>query len=175
MPIYAYACADCAHEFETLVCSGESPACPECGSRRLDRQISLIAKPALGGRARRATPRPPAPRWRAASPAGNVPLWPTWTSVERIQSVEEILGARRIVVAANGLDFEVFEAGGGERLALLLHGFPESALEWRGQMPTLLAKGFRVWRSTSAAIAARAGRPTAKTIDWPISSPISPG
>ena len=49
MPIYAYACSDCAHEFETLVRSGESPACPECGSRRLDRQISLIAKPASGG------------------------------------------------------------------------------------------------------------------------------
>jgi putative FmdB family regulatory protein len=48
MPIYAYACADCAHEFETLVRSNESPACPECGSERLDRQISLIAKPASG-------------------------------------------------------------------------------------------------------------------------------
>jgi putative FmdB family regulatory protein len=48
MPIYAYACADCAHEFETLVRSNESPACPECGSARLDRQISLIAKPASG-------------------------------------------------------------------------------------------------------------------------------
>ena len=56
-----------------------------------------------------------------------------------MRSVEEILGARRIVVAANGLDFEVFEAGGGQRLALLLHGFPQSALEWRGQMRTLLA------------------------------------
>jgi putative FmdB family regulatory protein len=49
MPIYAYACADCAHEFETLVRSNESPACPQCGSARLDRQISLIAKPASGG------------------------------------------------------------------------------------------------------------------------------
>ena len=49
MPIYAYACADCAHEFETLVRSNESPACPKCGSERLDRQISLIAKPASGG------------------------------------------------------------------------------------------------------------------------------
>jgi pimeloyl-ACP methyl ester carboxylesterase len=62
-----------------------------------------------------------------------------------LRSVEEILGARRIVVAANGLDFEVFEAGEGDRLALLLHGFPQSALEWRHQIPTLLAKGFRVW------------------------------
>ncbi len=49
-----------------------------------------------------------------------------------MRSVEEILGARRIVAAANGLDFEVFEAGSGERLALLLHGFPQSALESSG-------------------------------------------
>ncbi|MGA8172383.1 MAG: zinc ribbon domain-containing protein [Methylocystis sp.] len=49
MPIYAYVCADCAHEFETLVRSGETPACPKCGAERLDRQISLIAKPAAGG------------------------------------------------------------------------------------------------------------------------------
>jgi putative FmdB family regulatory protein len=49
MPIYAYACADCAHEFDTLVRSGETPVCPECGGARLDRQLSLIAKPASGG------------------------------------------------------------------------------------------------------------------------------
>jgi putative FmdB family regulatory protein len=49
MPIYAYACADCAHEFETLVRSDETPACPACGSARLERQLSLIAKPAAGG------------------------------------------------------------------------------------------------------------------------------
>ncbi len=49
MPIYAYACADCGHEFETLVRSNESPACPQCGGERLERQISLIAKPASGG------------------------------------------------------------------------------------------------------------------------------
>jgi pimeloyl-ACP methyl ester carboxylesterase len=65
--------------------------------------------------------------------------------LSELRSVEEILGARRIVVAANGLEFEVFEAGGGDRLALLLHGFPQSALQWRHQIPTLVAKGFRVW------------------------------
>ena len=48
-------------------------------------------------------------------------------------------------VRANGLDFEVFEAGEGDRLALLLHGFPEHAVSWREQMPMLAALGFRVW------------------------------
>jgi len=57
----------------------------------------------------------------------------------------ELLGARRIVVPANGLDFEVFEAGAGDRLALLLHGFPQHAIVWRGLVPGLVAKGYRVW------------------------------
>jgi len=49
MPLYAYACADCAHEFQTLVRSDETPSCPSCGSAHLERQLSLIAKPAPGG------------------------------------------------------------------------------------------------------------------------------
>ena len=49
MPLYAYACADCAHEFETLVRADETPVCPACGGARLERRISLIAKPAAGG------------------------------------------------------------------------------------------------------------------------------
>ncbi len=48
MPIYAYACADCGHGFETLVRSDETPSCPSCGGARLERQLSLIAKPATG-------------------------------------------------------------------------------------------------------------------------------
>lgn len=49
MPLYAYRCADCDKEFETLVRSGETPECPSCHSTHLDRQLSLIAKPASGG------------------------------------------------------------------------------------------------------------------------------
>ncbi len=49
MPLYAYRCADCDKEFETLVRSGETPECPACHSAHLDRQLSLIAKPASGG------------------------------------------------------------------------------------------------------------------------------
>jgi epoxide hydrolase 4 len=48
-------------------------------------------------------------------------------------------------VEANGLRFEVLEAGSGDRLALCLHGFPEHAVSWRHQMPVLAAMGYRVW------------------------------
>lgn len=58
---------------------------------------------------------------------------------------ESLLGARRILVPTNGLTFEVFEAGEGERLALLLHGFPETAVMWRHLVAPLVARGYRVW------------------------------
>ncbi len=50
-----------------------------------------------------------------------------------------------ITVEANGLRFEVLEAGAGDRLALCLHGFPEHAVSWREQMPVLAGLGYRVW------------------------------
>jgi epoxide hydrolase 4 len=48
-------------------------------------------------------------------------------------------------VHANGLDFHVAVAGSGDRLALCLHGFPESSFSWRHQMPTLAQLGYLVW------------------------------
>jgi epoxide hydrolase 4 len=48
-------------------------------------------------------------------------------------------------VRANGIDFNVATAGSGERLALCLHGFPESSFSWRHQMPLLARLGYRVW------------------------------
>jgi pimeloyl-ACP methyl ester carboxylesterase len=48
-------------------------------------------------------------------------------------------------VEANGLSFRVATAGEGDRLALLLHGFPELAFSWRHQISTLVAQGYRVW------------------------------
>lgn len=48
-------------------------------------------------------------------------------------------------VEANGLTFEVAEAGEGKRLALCLHGFPELHYSWRHQMPMLAQMGYRVW------------------------------
>jgi len=48
-------------------------------------------------------------------------------------------------IQANGFDFAVDEAGQGERLALCLHGFPESRFSWRFQLPLLAQMGYRAW------------------------------
>jgi pimeloyl-ACP methyl ester carboxylesterase len=49
--------------------------------------------------------------------------------------------ARRI--EANGLTFTLDEAGDGDDIALCLHGFPESRLSWRKQLPALAELGWR--------------------------------
>ena len=58
-------------------------------------------------------------------------------------------GATTRTIEANGLSFEVDEYpaadGGTERLALCLHGFPESKFSWRFQGPLLAKLGWRVW------------------------------
>lgn len=46
-------------------------------------------------------------------------------------------------VTANGLDFAVDEAGEGDAVALCLHGFPESRMSWRHQLPWLADRGWR--------------------------------
>ncbi len=48
-------------------------------------------------------------------------------------------------IRANGLRFHVATCGEGERLALLLHGFPELSISWRYQLPLLARLGYRVW------------------------------
>ncbi|GIW40353.1 MAG: hydrolase [Candidatus Binatia bacterium] len=48
-------------------------------------------------------------------------------------------------VYANGLRFHVARAGEGEKLALLLHGFPELWYSWRFQLPLLARLGYRAW------------------------------
>lgn len=50
---------------------------------------------------------------------------------------------RTRTIEANGLSFLVDEAGEGDRVALLLHGFPESRRCWRHQLPALAALGWR--------------------------------
>jgi len=49
MPIYGYACKSCGREFETLVRSSDTPACPSCGGEELDQKLSLIAAPVKHG------------------------------------------------------------------------------------------------------------------------------
>ena len=46
-------------------------------------------------------------------------------------------------VSANGTDFSYLECGSG-KLALLLHGFPDTAQTWRHIMPVLADMGYRV-------------------------------
>jgi epoxide hydrolase 4 len=48
-------------------------------------------------------------------------------------------------IKTKGLRFDVTTAGTGDRLALLLHGFPECAYSWRYQIPLLVRLGYRVW------------------------------
>jgi putative FmdB family regulatory protein len=45
MPLYEYACRKCEHTFEALVYDGEAVACPQCHGRRLERLLSVPAKP----------------------------------------------------------------------------------------------------------------------------------
>lgn len=46
-------------------------------------------------------------------------------------------------ITANGLTFAVDEAGQGDEVALLLHGFPEARTCWRAQLPVLAQMGWR--------------------------------
>ena len=43
MPIYEYTCRKCKKAFEQLVRKGDVPACPKCGSEKLERMLSLCS------------------------------------------------------------------------------------------------------------------------------------
>lgn len=43
MPLYDYHCPRCQADFELLVRSSSTPACPHCQSTALERQVSRIA------------------------------------------------------------------------------------------------------------------------------------
>lgn len=49
MPLFEYVCKKCRHEFEFLVRGDETPECPRCGGRRLDRQLSVPAAHTASG------------------------------------------------------------------------------------------------------------------------------
>ena len=46
MPLYEYACQKCERTFEALVLNGEKVECPECHGAKLERLLSVPAKPA---------------------------------------------------------------------------------------------------------------------------------
>jgi putative FmdB family regulatory protein len=43
MPIYEYECRSCGHQFEQLVRTGDTPACPSCRGVELQRLLSQCA------------------------------------------------------------------------------------------------------------------------------------
>jgi putative FmdB family regulatory protein len=50
MPLYEYACRKCSSEFELLVRASETPRCPECDSKQLEKLLSVPAAPAGAAR-----------------------------------------------------------------------------------------------------------------------------
>jgi putative FmdB family regulatory protein len=43
MPLFEYACRSCDHQFEALVRASETPECPACHGRELERRLSVFA------------------------------------------------------------------------------------------------------------------------------------
>jgi pimeloyl-ACP methyl ester carboxylesterase len=70
--------------------------------------------------------------------AARIGAWSQWPRMPAIRTRQ---------VEANGLTFAVDEAGEGEDVALLLHGFPEARASWSRQLPALAALG---WRAVAA-------------------------
>jgi len=55
MPVYEYCCDECGEKFELFVRSSsqkKTPTCPECGSERVRKAISLFGVGGTGGGAR---------------------------------------------------------------------------------------------------------------------------
>ncbi len=49
MPIFEYRCTGCGLDFERLVRGEEPVACPECGTTRVRRLLSVVAAPRSRG------------------------------------------------------------------------------------------------------------------------------
>ena len=51
MPLYEYYCERCKQTVEVLIRSqSEKPECPDCGGTQLEKQLSVAAAPAVGGK-----------------------------------------------------------------------------------------------------------------------------
>jgi putative FmdB family regulatory protein len=49
MPIYEYHCDECGRDSELLVTSNSKPDCPECGSPKMSKLLSIVASPSREG------------------------------------------------------------------------------------------------------------------------------
>lgn len=49
MPLFGYYCEACKTHSEILVRGEETPVCPECGSKQLEKQMSHFAPVSGGG------------------------------------------------------------------------------------------------------------------------------
>jgi putative FmdB family regulatory protein len=49
MPLFEYACQECAHQFEALVREQTTPACPSCHGTSLERRQSTFAARTTAG------------------------------------------------------------------------------------------------------------------------------
>jgi putative FmdB family regulatory protein len=58
MPLFEYACRSCAREFEILVRASETPECPSCHGKDLERRLSVFAAHTAGSPQRAASPGP---------------------------------------------------------------------------------------------------------------------
>jgi putative FmdB family regulatory protein len=63
MPIFEYLCRTCGARFEKLVLkpATDKVACPECGKRKLEQQISSFISPVDGKHKPKPTPHPEYP------------------------------------------------------------------------------------------------------------------
>ncbi len=43
MPLYEYECTNCRHKFEVLIRGREQAVCPQCGSERIEKCLSVFA------------------------------------------------------------------------------------------------------------------------------------
>ena len=49
MPLYEYDCKNCSKQVEILVAKSDAkPVCPECGSKKLSKLLSVIGSPVVG-------------------------------------------------------------------------------------------------------------------------------
>lgn len=59
MPLFEFFCEECSHHAELLVGRTEKPACPKCGSRKMDKLMSASAGRVASGSLSMASSCPP--------------------------------------------------------------------------------------------------------------------